>query len=56
MARPKRTERQLMFDEFADMPLEDQAAALAIMQEIHRQARRVKVRTAASALERGQEE
>lgn len=42
MARPKRTTAEAFYDVFADMSLEDQAAALKILEQVHRLAKREK--------------
>ena len=36
MARPRKPTNDYMFDQFADLPVEDQAACLEIMRQIHR--------------------
>ena len=40
MSRPRRTVQQEFFDLFADWPVDDQKAALLIIQEISRQKER----------------
>jgi len=40
MPRPNRQSKEYWFDTFADMPLEDQAAALKILEQVHRLAQR----------------
>ncbi len=40
MARPRRNTAEAFYDVFADMPLEDQAAALKILEQVHRLAMR----------------
>ncbi len=40
MARPKKSTKHMLFDEFADFPVEDQAIVLEFLAEIHRQALR----------------
>jgi hypothetical protein len=42
MARPKRTTAEAFYDVFADFDVEDQAAALKIMEQVHRLAKREK--------------
>ena len=36
MARPRRSTAEAFYDVFADFPLEDQAAALKILEQVHR--------------------
>ena len=36
MARPKRNTVNAFYDEFSDMPLDEQAAALKIPEQVHR--------------------
>jgi hypothetical protein len=36
MARPRRATSDAFYDVFADMPLSDQAAALRILEQVHR--------------------
>lgn len=40
MAKPTRKTAESFFDVFADMPVEDQAAALKILEQVHRLAQR----------------
>lgn len=40
MPRPRRSTSDAFYDVFADMPLEDQAAALEILKQVHRLALR----------------
>lgn len=40
MSRPRRSTAEAFYDVFADFPLEDQVAALKIMEQIHRLAKR----------------
>lgn len=40
MPRPRRGTEQVFFDTFADWPLQDQASALKVLNELHRQKRR----------------
>lgn len=42
MPRPKRTTAEAFYDVFADFPIEDQAAALKILEQVHRLAKREK--------------
>jgi hypothetical protein len=42
LAKPRRTTSEAFYDVFADMPLEDQAAALKILEQVHRLAQREK--------------
>lgn len=37
MARPRKGTEQVFYDTFADWPLEDQAAAIKVLNELHRQ-------------------
>jgi hypothetical protein len=45
MAKPRRTTEQEWFNVFMNWPLADQAAALVMLAELHRQARRGKLST-----------
>ena len=36
MGKPRRTTSEAFYDVFADMPLDDQAAALKILEQVHR--------------------
>lgn len=49
MPRPRRTTSEYFYDQFADFPLEDQAAALRILTELHRQKTRESKRKPAAA-------
>lgn len=49
LARPRRNTAEAFYDVFADMPLEDQAAALKILEQVHRLALREKKPTRAPA-------
>jgi hypothetical protein len=40
MAKPNRKSQEAFYDVFADMPLADQAAALRILEQVHRLAQR----------------
>jgi len=40
MPRPRRSTAEAFYDVFADFPLEDQAAALKILEQVHRLAKR----------------
>ncbi len=40
MARPNRKSQEFWFDTFADFPLDEQAAALKILEQVHRLALR----------------
>ena len=42
MAKPRRSTSEAFYDVFADMPLDDQAAALRILEQVHRLAKREK--------------
>jgi hypothetical protein len=47
MPKPNRQSVEYWFDTFSDMPLEDQAAALKILEQVHRLAKREKPAPAA---------
>lgn len=51
MGRPKRSERQMFYDEFADMDVADQLAALEILTELNRQKRRGRLETKPEQIE-----
>jgi hypothetical protein len=40
MPRPRKGTEQVFYDTFADWPIEDQAAALKVLNELHRQRQR----------------
>ena len=40
MARPRKGTEEVFFDTFADWPADDQAAALRVLEQIHRQTKR----------------
>lgn len=42
MPKPTRKTAEAFYDVFADMPIDDQAAALKILEQVHRLARRDK--------------
>lgn len=52
MAKPRLTTQQTFFDIFSDWPADDQAQALVVLNELHRQRRKMEKRAAPNELKR----